>query len=242
MPDPWEAARSEAEAVIAGAGRRIEQLAFLTGDPETVADEHGRLPAERRGRFLGERRGRFLGEFAAILNGELAGLHERLPILRAELKTTKGREERAALRRELRQGTARLAYLQALPPFTAAGMCSECPWPMAWHDTAVTFCLETGAVLSEPCPAWPDWNTQRMIGFLRLHEMLSRRQQPQAPPAPTAPGPRRLEVITPGSSIEETIARLTAVQARHPGAQLRTGRRNSLEIWSAPLPGPPPGD
>ena len=86
-----------------------------------MLDEHGRLPSERRERFL--------SEFAAKVSAEVNELHERLPALRAELKVTQGRRERAAIREEIRKKTARLAYLEAVPPWTAPDMCSGYPCP-----------------------------------------------------------------------------------------------------------------
>jgi hypothetical protein len=38
-------------------------------------------------------------------------------------------------------------------------------------------------------------------------------------------------VVSAGAPIEEVIARLTAVQAEHPGAQIRQGKQNRWEIW-----------
>ena len=114
-----------------------------------MVDKKGWLPPERRERFL--------REFAAKSSAEASSLRERLPALRAELKMTQGKQERDAVREEIRKGAARLAYLEAVPPFTAPDICSECPWPTSWHDTGVTFCLTTGAVLREPCSSWPVW-------------------------------------------------------------------------------------
>lgn len=220
-PDLWEPARAEAERAAADARHWISELEPLVADPEAVADEHGRLPRDRREEFL--------VAFAAKVSTEAASLQDKLPALRAALKTARGRQERAAVRDELRKGTARLAYLQALPAFTAADMCSECPWPMAWHSTGVTFCLETGAVLSEPCQSWPVWNAKIATGLARLAEMLQQKQK-----APVS-GPTRelIAVIAAGSSVEDVIAELTRVQAEHPGAAVQRGKRDSWEIWSS---------
>ena len=193
----------------------------MVGDPESVADEHGRLPRDRRDSFL--------GEFAANINAEAASLSGRLPALRASLKTTRGRQERAAIREELGQGTARLAYLQALPPFTASDMCSECPSPMAWHATGVTFCLESGAILSEPCRSWPVWNAKIAAGLARIAEMMQK-QRKTPPPVPSS---QLLAVIAAGSPVADVIAQLTRVQAGHPGARVQRGKKDSWEIWSA---------
>ena len=222
--DPLEMARIKAERAIADAERWVKELTPHVGDPEAVVDEEGWLPSERRERYL--------TEFTAKLNAEASGLRERLPALRAELRATQGRRERAAIREEIGKGTARLAYLEAVPPITASDMCSECPSPMDWHDTGVTFCLTTGAVLREPCPAWPVWREQLVAGLLRVIEMRRRKEAPAAP----APPPRPLAVIPSGASVEETIARLSAVQADHPRAQVRRGKGNCWEIWAAPAP------
>ena len=221
IPDLWEPARAEAERAAADARRWISELTPVVADPEAVVDEHGRLPRDRREEFL--------VAFAAKVSNEAATLREKLPALRAALKTTRGRQERAAVRDELRQGTARLAYLEAFPAFTAADMCSECPWPMAWHSTGVTFCLETGAILSEPCRSWPVWSAKIVTGLARVAEMLQQKQK-----APVSRPTRELiAVIAAGSSVEDVIAELTRVQAEHPGAQVQWGKRDSWEIWSA---------
>jgi hypothetical protein len=227
VPDPWEQSRNQAERAAAEAQHWISQLAPLVAAPETVADEDGRLPRDRREAFL--------GEFAARVNAEVAGLNEKLPALRAGLKATRDKQQRPKARDELRQGTARLAYLQALPPFTAADMCAECPWPMAWHSTGVTFCLETGAILSEPCRSWPVWNAKITAGLARLAETMRHQQKQPAP----KPAPQLLAVIAAGSSVEDVITRLTQVQADNPGAEVRRGKRNSWEIWSTPADSQP---
>ena len=221
IPDLWEPARSEAERAVADARHWITELTPVVANPEAVADDRGRLP--------GERREEFLVAFTAKVSAEAASLHQKLPELRAALKTTRGRQERAVVRDELRHGTARLAYLQALPAFTAADMCSECPWPMAWHSTGVIFCLESGAVLSEPCQSWPVWNAKIATGLARVAEMLQQKQK-----APVSDAARELiAVIAAGSSVEDVIAELTRVKAEHPGAAVRRGKRVSWEIWSA---------
>jgi hypothetical protein len=213
--------RAKAERAAADARHWISKLAPLVADPEAVADERGWLPRDRREQFL--------DEFAGKVNAEVSALNEKLPESRASLRTIRGREERAAIRDELRKGTARLAYLNALPTFTAGDMCSECPWPMAWHSTGYTVCLETGAVLSEPCQSWPVWNANITAGLARFAEMMRNEYKPLAP----EPAPQPLAVIAAGSPIEDVIARLTQVQADHPGARVRRGKRDSWEIWPA---------
>lgn len=224
--DPWEAVRISAEQTISDAERWVNELGPHVGDPEAVVDEHGWLPSERRERFL--------TEFTTKFDTEVRDLRERVPALPAELKLTRGRRERAAIREELNKTTARLAYLETVPSFTAPDMCSECPWPMSWHDVAVTICMVTGATLSEPCPAWPVWRETMRIGFARAIEMMRTKKQ-LPPPEPVLPQP--LGVISSGASVEETIAQLTAIQAEHPGARVRRGKGNCWEIWAASTPG-----
>lgn len=222
--DLWEVARAQAEHSAADARHWISQLAPVVGDPETIPDERGRLPRDRREVLL--------GEFAAKINTEVSSLSQKLPALRTDLKTTRGRQERAAIREQLRQGPARLAYLQALTPFSASDMCSECPTPMSWHATGVTFCLKSGAILSEPCRSWPVWNGKIEAGIARLAEMMRQERRTLVPEPIQEP----LAVIAAGSSVEDIIARLTEVQADHPGAQVRQGKRNSWEVWSTQPP------
>jgi hypothetical protein len=221
IPDLREPARAAAERAAADARHWISELTPVVADPDAVADEHGRLPCERREEFL--------AGFAAKISTEAATLRDKPPALRVALKSTQGRRERAAVSDALRRGTARLAYLQALPAFTAADMCSECAWPMAWHSTGVTFCLETGAVLSEPCQSWPVWNAKMATGLARIAALLQQKQK-----APVLePTPELVAVIAAGSSVEDVIAELTRVKAEHPGAVVRRGNRASWEVWSA---------
>lgn len=222
--DLWRADRLQAEGAISNGERLVQELTPLVGDPETVVDEHGYLPSERRERFL--------VEFAAAFNAEVNSLHERLPGLRTKLQSTRRRRERAAIREELHKRTARLAYLEAVPPFIASDMCSECPWPMSWHDTGVTFCLETGAILSKPCDKWPVWSESLLTGLLRVHDMLKQQEQRKQQPLPPPPGPELLAVIPGESSVADTLTELAAVQAKHPNAQIRRGKGNRWEIWS----------
>jgi hypothetical protein len=100
-PDLRERSRLEAERAAADARRSISELAPLAGDPETVTDEQGRLPRDRRADFL--------VEFAANVNAEAGALGGTLPALHAGLKAARGRQERAAIRREVHRGAARLA-------------------------------------------------------------------------------------------------------------------------------------
>ena len=181
-----------------------------------MPDEHGWLPAERRElslKLFRERR-----------EAGIRQLRSRIPARQAELKTLTGRAERAKLREALRTDTARLASLEAMAPMQAGDMCSECVSP-AWHSPGVTYDLTDMSSTGGPCPAWPQW--AQKVDMLRR----ALREPPARPAEPPAPKPRPVAVIAAGAPIEDVIAKLTAIQADHPGAQIRQGKRNRQEIW-----------
>jgi hypothetical protein len=204
------------EAKIGEGERAVEELAAVVGDPETVCDERGWLPAERRELSL--------TLFKERREAEIRQLRARIPARQAELKTLTGRAERAKQREQLRTDLARLASLEAMPPMQASGMCSECVNP-AWHSPGVTYNLSDMSSTGGPCPAWPRWAQQV--------EMLRRalRERPARLAEPPAPKPSPIAVIAAGAPIEDVIAKLTAIQVDHPGAAIRQGKRNRLEIW-----------
>lgn len=189
----------------------------MVGDPETVCDERGWLPAERR--ELSPR------AFEQRREAEIRQLRTSIPARQAELKTLTGRSERATLREALRKDAARLASLEAMAPMQADDMCSECVSP-AWHSPGVT-CnnLTDMSSTGGPCPAWPRWAQQ----IQKLHRAL--REPPARPAEPPAPKPRPIAIIPAGLPIEELIAKLDAIRADHPRAQTRQGKGNRLEIW-----------
>lgn len=95
---------------------------------------------------------------------------------------------------------------------------------------------DKSAVLRQPCPAWPVWRQQIRVGVTRFMEMMRPKHEP---PRPT-PAPQLLAVIPSGTSAEETIARLTSIQAEHPpgpgyAAHGTTGRSGPLE-YRTPSP------
>ena len=51
------------------------------------------------------------------------------------------------------------------------------------------------------------------------------------PAEPPAPKPTPAAVIAAGAPIEDVIAKLTEIQADHPGPQIHQGKRNRREIW-----------
>ena len=204
------------EAAIAARQRAVDELAAAAGDPETVCDELGWLPAERRElslRLFKERRW-----------AEIQQLRTRIPARQAELKTLTGRDERTKLRQALRTDAARLATLEAIAPMQAGDMCPECADP-AQHTPEVTYDLTDLSSTGGPCPAWPQW--AHKVDMVRR----ALREPPARPAEPPAPRPRPSAVIAAGLPIEDLIAKLDAIRAEHPGAQIRQGKRNRLEIW-----------
>lgn len=217
MPDDTRRQR------LADLGRRVadltaavEDLAGHVGDAEAVADANGWLPAERRELSL--------QVFAARRVTEVHELRERVARQQADLKATKGRAERAPIRDALRKDGRRLEFLEAIPPLTAADMCSECVSPASWHG--YRWQLSEANPDCGPCPAWPQWS-QRLQQVREMLQALA----PKQPGPPLPPKPQPLGVIPGGLPIGEVITRLTAIQADHPGATVRRGSRNRWEVW-----------
>ncbi len=207
------------ERDIAIKTQEVDGLAAVVVDPETVTDAKGWLPAERREMAL--------TLFKAERGTEVRDLRARIADGQATLKSLKAKPERAELREALRKDKARLAYLEEMPPFEAAGMCSECVSP-AWHTPGVTYSLDGAWETGGPCPAWPRWAK----GVNAVREAW--RQAAQGPPKAPPPPPQPIAVLAPGVSVEDVIAQLTAIQADHPGAQVRQSRGHRWEIWPAP--------
>lgn len=156
-------------------------------------------------------------------------LRARVADAQAALKSLKGRAERAEVRERLRQDQAHLAYWEQMAPLQAADMCSECESP-AWHAPGATYSTDGGFHgTGGPCPAWPRWAK----GVAAVREAV--RQARQGPPKePPPPPPQPIAVLAPGVPIEEVITQLTAIQADHPGAEVRQGRGHRWEISPAP--------
>jgi hypothetical protein len=224
---------ADLERDIAAKTHEVNELAAVMGDPETVTDAKGWLPAERREMSL--------TLFKARRETEVRDLRARIADAQATLKSLKGKLERAKLREALRQDKTRLAYLEQMPPLEAAGMCSECVSP-AWHTPGVTVDLNGAGMIGGPCPAWPRWAK----GVNAVREVLRQAAQgpPKAPPPPPPPPPppQPIAILAPGVSVEEVVAQLTAIQADHPGAQVRQGRGHRWEIWTATTQPQAPSD
>jgi hypothetical protein len=213
------------EQEIATAQRATDELAMLAGDPDQVCDERGWLPAERREVSL--------ALFRARREAQVYELRASIPARKAGLKTLTGKAERARLREALKTDAARLAALEAMPPMNAADMCPECAEP-DWHSPAVTFNLADGTTTGGPCPAWPRWARQ----VEKLHtELRARAARPKPGSPPPKPGP--IAVVTLSGPLDDLTAKLAAIQASHPGAQIRPGKRNQWEIWPPEPPEAP---
>lgn len=215
------------ERDIAARTTEVDKLLAAIGDPETVADAQGWLPAERRERALvlfKSERGRHVRDLRTrVADGE------------ASLKSPTGKLERAQVREALGRDRAHLAYWEQMAPLEAADMCSECGRP-AWHAPGTTYSIDGFYVTGGPCPAWPRWAS----GIAALHEAVRqarRRPSKEDPPPP----PQPIAVLAPGVPIEEVIAQLTSIQADHPGAEVRQGRGHRWEIWPASSRSEPPG-
>jgi hypothetical protein len=203
---------------IAALETEIARLGPVLGEEETVCDEAGWLPSERREQSL------LL--FAAQRVTEVRELRRRVAARQSELKTLKDRGERAAIRKALSEDTARLTHLEAIAPMNADQMCSECPWPASWHTVGVTYGMAGEGELTGPCDGWPRWAQQRREMKQKLTELLTRPAEPLPPP-----NSQPLAIVPSGLSIEEMIAQLAAIQAEHPGAQVRKGTRHRWEVW-----------
>lgn len=213
----------EAADEIVALERTIATLEKEIGDPETVVDEHGWLPAERRETALMEFRW-WREDQVRSLRHSVSGLQARL----ADKTTPK--TERSALRDQLRQCQRRLQVLEDLPPVAEAEMCSECPRPLDWHSYT-----SFGVLIGEigPCRAWPQWAEK--IRRIREHMVQWAKQNEKAAVlSPAAPKQAPLAVIPSKLPLSEVVERLSRIQAQHPDAEVRRGRRNSWEIWAGP--------
>ena len=209
------------EPRIAAKAREEADLAAVVGDPETVADANGWLPAERRELALTL----FKSRRAAEMRDLRARIAERE---RGDPGIPQGNTRTRQTPRGAAPGQARLAYLEDMPPLEAPGMCSECVSP-AWHTPGVAFDLSGAWTTGGPCPAWPRWAE----GVNSVRDVM--RQAAQGPPqAEPSPLPQPIAMLVPGAPIEDVIAQLTAIQADHPGAQIRKGKGHRWEIWPVP--------
>ncbi|WP_054814830.1 hypothetical protein [Nocardia arizonensis] len=195
------------------------ELQQLLGDPETVVDEYGQLPADRRRMSL--------TRFQLRREQRVGELRESTCRAEAEL-ATKGldRAARNKIRQTLNKDRGELDALVAVPPMHADSMCSECATPMTWHGFVMSGHL---ARYQGPCPAWPRW-AQHIDGVRKEFWALAAARREKEPEAPK---PQPIAVLPSKMSIAEVIERLTRIQSEHPDAEVRRGSRNKWEIWPA---------
>jgi hypothetical protein len=168
-----------AERAIAAQSKKVEDLLAVIGDPETVCDEAGWLPAERRELSLS----RFKDERIS----QVRTLRARITNAQTTLKTLKGRAERAKVRESLRRDQLHLAHLEQMAPLQADGMCSECAKP-AWHSQGWTTNLDGGYwITGGPCPAWPRWAKRVQA----IQDALRQPRQAHTAATSAAPADRR---------------------------------------------------
>lgn len=196
--------------------RDVAALRDLVGDPETVVDKHGYLPADRREISH--------IEFMLWRQREVRRLRESVSNL-SERLAVKGldKAERAELRRKSNAEGSELDKLLGVPPQSAADMCSECARPLSWHG--YSWSSQPRGV--GPCPAWPDW-AQRIQ---KARDMLIGFAAERRTSAPEPPKPNPLAVIPSGLPIAEVLKRLAEIQTKYPDAEVRRGARNKWEIW-----------
>ncbi|WNV90371.1 hypothetical protein [Umezawaea sp. Da 62-37] len=195
----------------------LDRLRVLVSDPESVVDEHGRLPANRRAimhMYFRIRREQEVRQ----LRASVSEIEQRL--------TSKGLDkgDRASLRQKLASDSRKLTQLAAMPPLTEVDMCSECVSPSSWHGYTTR-----GGDFRDiaPCPAWPDWAARLQKARAMLTDPAGKET------ASTTPRPQPLAVIPSGLPIAEVLQRLKDLQVEHPDAEVRRGDRNKWEIWPA---------
>lgn len=207
---------AECDAVVTSIQAEVDRLRGDVGDPETVVDEQGRLPAERRQLSW--------TMFRAQRNTEVRELRAEIADLDATLRQTRGRAERAAVRKQIDPTKWRLDEWLAITPLEPEDMCADCASPAWWHHTGRLNLIGEG-----PCSAWPQWAERiRMV-----REMITAAASAKRPaePEPKTPKPEPLAVIPSGLPIDEVISRLTALRVQYPHAQVRRGRANRWELW-----------
>jgi hypothetical protein len=116
--DRRAAAIAEAEKAIADLAERVARLEAEVGNPDTVIDQHGYLPADRQVVSL--------SEFRWWRERQIRELREQIATLRASTAASTDRKERANLGNELHGATRRHDSLLAVPPLDPQDMCSEC--------------------------------------------------------------------------------------------------------------------
>lgn len=204
--------RDEIDALEKSIETRRQEITRLTpvvGDQETVIDQNGWLPSERRESML--------LHYRFERERKVRRLRAEIPEMAATVER-KDRWKLDSLRREL-------DALLAVPPLTAADMCSDCPTPLA----------EQGwRTISGPCAAWPGPRAR----LQKARQILAAgvREAEEAKKRPQPPKPQPLATIPSGLPIAEISRRLRELQAQFPDAEVRRGRANRWELWPAETP------
>lgn len=212
------AAVLELEAAISVLEPRVAELEGIVGDPETVVDARGRLPADRREDHL--------LTFKFDRERQVRQLREEVGRLEGEVKAAP-RDQRSKLRQRLMIPSSKLKTLLAIPPLTAVDMCADCVMPVSWQTWNIRG--DSALLGGGPCDAWPRWRAR----VTRAREMLFAAAARDIPPQTPEPKPKPIAVITSGTPIEKVISELQRLQQEHPGCEVRRGNRNRWEIWPA---------
>ncbi|WP_410599715.1 hypothetical protein [Amycolatopsis sp. lyj-90] len=181
------------------------------GDPETVIDRHGWLPAERR--WLNR------AGFSCWRHKEVRRLRVLTADLRAKYDASSDRAERSELRATIAHEDRARQEREAILEPDVADMCADCERPSSWHHSR-------SMVLPQSfCYAWPQHLDERRRAVEFLRQLAANRKKTKPPK------PKPLAVIPSGLSIDQIMSRLATLKARHPDAIVRRGNANKWELW-----------
>ncbi|WP_414944825.1 hypothetical protein [Amycolatopsis sp. cmx-11-32] len=189
----------------------LDDLRRLVGDPETVIDRHGWLPAERR-------RLTRVG-FSCWRHTEVRRRRSLIADLRAKYDASTDRAERGELRATIaREDQARQEH-EIIPEPDVANMCADCDRPSSWHHS------RSNVLPQGHCYAWPQYLDECRQTVELLRQLAANRKKPEPPK------PKPLAVIPSGLSIDQIMSRLATLKAQHPDATVRRGNANKWELW-----------
>jgi hypothetical protein len=201
----------------------IAELSAKVGDPETVVDEHGRLPAERREMNL--------LAFRFDREREVKALRTEIAKLDDQIKAAgKPRDSNLTAKRHYPQ--MRLDVLLRIPPLKPEDMCADCTRPLMLHGWRLS---PDG---QDYCIAWPRNRAHRKEAYemfqqmVRQHDDREKREKERAVEAAKAnlPAPQPLATFGPSVAASTVMKKLAAIQEKHPGAKLKS-RANGFEVW-----------
>jgi hypothetical protein len=168
----------------------IAELSAKVGDPETVVDEHGRLPAERREMNL--------LAFRFDREREVKALRTEIAKLDDQIKAAgKPRDSNLTAKRHYPQ--MRLDVLLRIPPLKPEDMCADCTRPLMLHGWRLS---PDG---QDYCIAWPRNRAHRKEAYemfqqmVRQHDDREKREKERAVEAAKAnlPAPQPLATFGP---------------------------------------------